>query len=47
MTNDRLFSLRLPSEMLDQIERIAEEDDRTIADVVRRALRQYLDARDV
>lgn len=40
--NDRLFSLRLPSDHLDALERIAEEEDRTIADIVRRAIRHEI-----
>jgi predicted DNA-binding protein len=42
MKNDRLFSFRLPSEVLDELERIAQADGRTIGDIVRIAIRDYI-----
>jgi predicted transcriptional regulator len=42
MANDRLFSFRLPSDVLDELERVAESEDRTIADIVRRAIRREI-----
>lgn len=37
--------VRLPHEMHEQVKRQAEEEERTMAQIVRRALRDYLTAR--
>jgi predicted transcriptional regulator len=44
MKNDTLFSFRLPSGVLGELERVAESEDRTIADIVRRAIRRELES---
>jgi predicted transcriptional regulator len=45
MKNDRLFSFRLPDADLEALEQIAIDEDRTIADIVRRAIGEYLGTR--
>lgn len=40
---DRLFSLRLPDDMLDALDRVAQDEDRSIADIVRRAIKFELE----
>lgn len=43
--NDRMFSFRLPARTLAALWRQALEEDRTAADIVRRAVREYLGKR--
>jgi predicted transcriptional regulator len=47
MKNDRLFSFRLPDADLEALEQIAIDEDRTIADIMRRAISEYLVSRAV
>jgi predicted DNA-binding protein len=45
MKNDQQFSVRLPSDVLEELERIAQAEDRTVAAVIRRVLRAYIEER--
>ena len=40
--NDQAITLRLPSQLYDQLKARAEEEDRTVAWLLRRLARQYL-----
>lgn len=41
--NDHNLTLRLPSRLYDELKARAEEDDRTVAWLLRRLAREYLD----
>lgn len=42
--NDTTMTIRLPAELLQQLEAIAKAQDRSLAWIVRLALKQYLEA---
>jgi predicted transcriptional regulator len=42
MANSPILSLRLPPELRAKLEIIAEKEGRSLGDVIRRALQQYL-----
>ena len=37
------LSIRVPDEMKEQLEKVAEQDDRSVAFVVKKAIQNYLD----
>ena len=38
----KVFSLRLPTEIREKLEKVAKEEDRSIANVIIRILKEYL-----
>ena len=45
MTNDRQVGFRIPTDLLEALRAIAEEQDRSINWIVRKALRDWIEAR--